>query len=95
MPDYRKPIPKSQKEISNNQVESYVNPETGETRGNPNLPQDKREITPKSQTGRDFSRSEQTSFKGDDTKPFLNVKPSDTIYFIVLFITFIESNVIS
>ena len=40
MPDYRKPIPKSQKEISNNQVESYVNPETGETRGNPNLPQD-------------------------------------------------------
>jgi hypothetical protein len=70
MPDYRKPIPKSQKEISNNQVESYVNPETGETRGNPNLPQDKREITPKSQTGRDFSRSEQTSFKGDDTKPF-------------------------
>ena len=70
MPDYRKPIPKSQKEISNNQVEPYVNPETGETRGNPNLPQDKREITPKSQTGRDFSRSEQTSFKGDDTKPF-------------------------
>ena len=37
MPDYRKPIPKSQKELSNNQVESYVNPETGETRGNPNL----------------------------------------------------------
>ena len=70
MPDYRKPIPKSQKELSNNQVESYVNPETGETRGNPNSPQDKREITPKSQTGRDFSRSEQTSFKGDDTKPF-------------------------
>ena len=70
MPDYRKPIPKSQKELSNNQVEPYVNPETGETRDNPNLPQDKREIAPKSQTGRDFSRSEQTSFKGDDTKPF-------------------------
>ena len=70
MPDYRKPIPKSQKELSNNQVEPYVNPETGETRGNPNLPQDKREITPKTQTGRDFSRSEQTSFKDDTTKPF-------------------------
>ena len=70
MPDYRKPIPKSQKELFNNQVEPHVNPETGETRGNPNLPQDKREITPKSQTGRDFSRSEQTSFKDDTTKPF-------------------------
>ena len=51
-------------------TDPVINPETGETRGNPNLPQDKREITPKSQTGRDFSRSEQTSFKGDDTKPF-------------------------
>ena len=70
MPDYRKPVPKSQKELANDQVESYVNPETGETVGNPNLPLDKREITPKSQKGRDFSRSEQTSFKGDDVKPF-------------------------
>ena len=32
MPDYRKPIPKSQKEISNNLVEPFVNPETGETK---------------------------------------------------------------
>ena len=70
MPDYRKPIPKRQKGLANNQVEPYVNPETGETRGNPNSPQDYREITPKSQKGRDFSRSEQTSFKGDNTKPF-------------------------
>ena len=30
MPNNRKPIPKSQKEISNNQVNPYVNPETGE-----------------------------------------------------------------
>ena len=70
MPDYRKPIPKSQKELANNQVEPYVNPETGETRGNPNFPQDYKEITEKSQTGRDYSRSEQTSFKGDNTKSF-------------------------
>ena len=70
MPDYRKPIPKSQKGLANNQVKPYVNPETEETRGNPNRPQDKREINPKSQKGRDFSRSEQTSFKGDNTKPF-------------------------
>jgi hypothetical protein len=32
----KKPIPKSQREISKSQQEPYVNPETGETRGNPN-----------------------------------------------------------
>ena len=78
MPDYRKPIPKSQKEISSNQVEPFINPETGETRGNPNLPLDKREITPKSQKGRNFSRSEKTSFKGDTVKPFtVNIQDVD------------------
>ena len=78
MPDYRKPIPKSQKEISSNLVKPFVNPETGETRGNPNFPLDKREITPKSQKGRNFSRSEKTSFKGDDVKPFtVNIQDVD------------------
>jgi len=78
MPDYRKPIPKSQKEISNNLVEPFVNPETGETRNNPNLPKDKRQITPKSQKGINFNRSEKTSFKEDDVKPFtVNIQDVD------------------
>jgi len=78
MANYRKPVPKSQKEISNNHVDPYVNPDNGESRGNPNNPQDYREITPKSQTGRDFSRSEEMSFKGDDVKPFtVNIQDVD------------------
>ena len=38
MPRTRKPNPKSQKQISNDLVNPYVNPETNETRGNPNIP---------------------------------------------------------
>ena len=49
----RIPIPKSQKEISNNLIEPYD--KLG--RGNPN-------------TNGDLNRGEQTSFKGDTTKPF-------------------------
>jgi len=70
MPNNRKPIPKSQKEISNNQINPYVNPETGETRGNPNDVQDYRQFTPNTQRGVDFNRSEKMSFKGDKVKPF-------------------------
>lgn len=70
MPNNRKPIPKSQKELSNNQVNPYVNPETGETRGNPNETQDFRQFTPNTQRGVDFNRSEKMSFKGDKVKPF-------------------------
>ena len=70
MPNYRKPIPKSQKEISNNQVEPYVDPQTGETRGNPNSPQDYNQFSSNSQKGVDFNRSEKMSFKGDTVKPF-------------------------
>lgn len=70
MPQYRKPVPKSQKEISNNQVDPYVNPETGETLGNPNIPSDFRQFTPDQQNGVDFNRSEKLSFKDDTTKPF-------------------------
>jgi hypothetical protein len=38
MPQSRKPVPKSQKEISRSQQEPYVDPENGDTRGNPNEP---------------------------------------------------------
>lgn len=78
MPSNRKPIPKSQKELSNNQVNPYVNPETGETRGNPNETQDFRQFTPNTQRGVDFNRSEKMSFKGDKVKPFtVNIQDVD------------------
>jgi hypothetical protein len=70
MPQYRKPIPKSQKEISNDLVNPYVDPENGETLGNPNIPSDFRQFTPSQQNGIDFNRSEKLSFKEDTTKPF-------------------------
>ena len=57
----RIPIPKSQKEISNN----FVKPYDELNRGNPNGMDD-------------FSRGKQTSFRGDDTKPFsLGIKDID------------------
>jgi len=70
MAQYRKPIPKTQKEISNEQVNPYVNPENGETLGNPNIPSDFRQFTPTQQNGVDFNRSEKLTFKGDTSKPF-------------------------
>tara|TARA_R110000803_G_scaffold50039_3_gene103986 strand:+ start:3334 stop:4611 length:1278 start_codon:yes stop_codon:yes gene_type:complete len=65
----KKPVPKSQRELSNNQVDPYVNSANGETLGNPNDPSDFRQFTPTSQKGIDFNRSEKMSFKGDSTKP--------------------------
>ena len=70
MAKYRKPIPKSQKEISNEQVNPYINPENGESLGNPNIPSDFRQFTPNEQNGINFNRSEKLSFKDDTTKPF-------------------------
>jgi hypothetical protein len=70
MPSARKPNPKSQLEIQNNQVEPYVFPETGESYGNPNIPSNFNQFTNKKQSGIDFNRSKQMSFKGDDVKPF-------------------------
>jgi hypothetical protein len=70
MPQYRKPIPKNQKEISNDLANPYINPENGETLGNPNIPSDFRQFTPTQQNGVDFNRSEKLSFKEDTTKPF-------------------------
>lgn len=78
MPNHRKPVPKSQKEIINNQINPYVNPETGETRGNPNEPQDFRQFTPDTQRGVDFNRSEELSSKNDKYKQFsVNIQDVD------------------
>ena len=70
MPRGRKPVPKSQREISNNQVNPYVDPENGDTLGNPNIPSDFRQFTPTEQNGVDFNRSEKLSFNDDTVKPF-------------------------
>ena len=70
MPKKRKPNPKSQRQISNEQVEPYVNPETGETRGNPNIPSNFDQFTANEQNGVGFNRSNELSFKGDTVKPF-------------------------
>jgi hypothetical protein len=70
MPSARKPNPKSQLEIQNSQIEPYVFPESGESYGNPNIPSEFNQFTPTNQSGVDFNRSEQMSFKDDTTKPF-------------------------
>ena len=70
MPSARKPNPKSQLEIQNGQIEPYVFPETGESYGNPNIPSQFNQFTDTNQSGVDFNRSEQMSFKNDTTKPF-------------------------
>ena len=70
MPSVRKPNPKSQKQISNDYVDPYVFPETGESLGNPNIPSEFNQFTPTQQNGVSFNRSEQMSFKDDTTKPF-------------------------
>ena len=70
MPSARKPNPKSQLEIQNSQIEPYVFPETGESLGNPNIPTEFNQFTPTNQSGVDFNRSYQMSFKDDTVKPF-------------------------
>ena len=70
MPSTRKPNPKSQLEISNDQVDPYIFPESGESLGNPNIPSEFNQFTANDQSGIDFNRSEQMSFKNDTTKPF-------------------------
>ena len=51
MPQSRKPVPKSQKEISRAQQDPYVNPEEGNARGNPNEPDNFTQFTPTEQNG--------------------------------------------
>jgi hypothetical protein len=70
MPNPKKPTPKSQRQISNEQVNPYINPETGGTLGNPNIPSDYTQFTQNNQSGTDFNRSEKLSFTDDTTKPF-------------------------
>jgi len=71
MPQSRKPNPKSQRQLSNDQIEPYINPENGETLGNPNIPSNFEQFSANEQNGVGFNRSEQLSFKGDTTKPFV------------------------
>jgi hypothetical protein len=61
MTQYRKPKPKTQKEISRNLQQA-----TDSTRGNPNSVLNPNE----NETGIPFNRSTKLSFKGDTTKPF-------------------------
>ena len=61
MASYRKPIPKTQREIS----EDLQRPFDLE-RGNPNA-----QVNPnENETGIDFNRSSKLSFRGDTSKPF-------------------------
>ena len=66
----RKPRPKPQKQIANELIEPYVNPENGQTLGNPNEPTSFEPITPNEQSGTGFNRSEKLSSRGDTHKPF-------------------------
>jgi hypothetical protein len=70
MPRTRKPNPKTQLQIQNEQIEPYVFPESEESFGNPNIPSEFNQFTAGDQSGIDFNRSEQMSFKDDTTKPF-------------------------
>ena len=63
--NYRKPTPKSQKEISKDLQTPY-----DAQRGNPNDAEDGAQNTPNNQANIDFNRSTKISFKGDTTKPF-------------------------
>jgi len=62
---YRKPIPKSQKEISKG-----LNTPYSSEYGNPNDASEQGQFSPDNQANIPFNRSEQMSFKNDTTKPF-------------------------
>ena len=73
MAQYRKPIPKRQKDISEDLQKA-----TDVTRGNPNARLNPNE----SETGINFNRSTKVSYKGDDTKPFsIGIKDLDEAVF--------------
>ena len=63
--NYRKPVPKSQKEISKN-LQTPTDPRMG----NPNDATPGPQYPPINQANIDFNRSTKMSFKGDKTKPF-------------------------
>jgi len=69
----RKPIPKTQKELANDQIRP-----TSARYGNPNIPLPSNENT----TGIAFNRSEKLSWTGDTTKPFsIGIKDLDEAVF--------------
>jgi hypothetical protein len=69
----RKPIPKQQKELSNDQIRP-----TSARYGNPNIPLASNE----SETGISFNRSEKLSWTDDTTKPFsIGIKDLDEAVF--------------
>jgi hypothetical protein len=71
----RKPTPKSQKEISNDLITPYSNPETGEG-VDPSI--DFRQFSPESQKGIDHNRAEKLSHTGDTHKQFsVNIQDVD------------------
>ena len=63
--NYRKPVPKSQKEISKN-LQTPTDPKMG----NPNDSTAGPQFPPENQANIPFNRSTKMSFKGDTTKPF-------------------------
>ena len=63
--NYRKPIPKSQKEISVQLQTPY-----DAQRGNPNDAKENSQYPPENQANIPFNRSTKMSFKGDTVKPF-------------------------
>jgi len=63
--NYRKPTPKSQKEISKD-----LHTPTSVHYGNPNDASGSPQSSPSNQANLPFNRSEKMSFKGDTTKPF-------------------------
>tara|TARA_R100000734_G_C3307570_1_gene98154 strand:+ start:290 stop:1231 length:942 start_codon:yes stop_codon:yes gene_type:complete len=76
MADQKTPRPKTQREIllSNPVQDTYVNPDTGETTGNPNRAFPERN-----------NRGNQVSFRDDKTKPFeLGLKENDEAIFYYL-----------
>jgi hypothetical protein len=62
---YRKPTPKTQREISTGLQTPY-----SAQAGNPNDANEKNQFPPVNQANLPFNRSEQMSFKGDNVKPF-------------------------
>ena len=69
----RKPVPKTQKELSNDQIRP-----TSARNGNPNIPLP----TNENETGIPFNRSEKLSWTGDTTKPFsIGIKDLDEAVF--------------
>jgi hypothetical protein len=62
---YRKPTPKTQREISTGLQTPY-----SAKLGNPNDANEKNQFPPTNQANLPFNRSEQMSFKGDNVKPF-------------------------